>query len=218
MSILHSTCIWFQPSYCMNGDENSCFRCLLGRKIGSLVTQPQPTIDWHHFLQNYHVLFFVVISFDDSENPNNQLANSFDFTGFLQEMSTSQVLRRGNSDKATKGFVQSDPFETTARWKKKIPTELPTDLGWDSRFCLEIFLTWPYYPRVVSVSKTTKLSVWPLDLFAKLLCRYMWKPVEQQTQKIRNLFFLLFPCLLLILLMEEIMQWMVLKNTVNWLN
>ena len=125
MSILHSTCIWFQPSYCMNGDENSCFRCLLGRKIGSLVTQPQPTIDWHHFLQNYHVLFFVVISFDDSENPNNQLANSFDFTGFLQEMSTSQVLRRGNSDKATKGFVQSDPFETTARWKKKSPQNCP---------------------------------------------------------------------------------------------
>lgn len=116
-----------------------CVCCLLGRKIGSLVTQPQPTIDWHHFLQNYHVLVFVVISFDDSENPHNQLANSFDFTGFSQEMSTSQVVRvrricsnrsgacflprPGNSDEATKGFVQSDPFETTARWRKKNPPQ-----------------------------------------------------------------------------------------------
>lgn len=213
-----------------------CFCCLLGRKIGSLVTQPQPTIDWHHFLQNYHVLVFVVISFDDSENPHNQLANSFDFTGFSQEMSNipggsgspdlfqqkwcmflapPRKLRRSDQR-----LCSERPFwNHRALEKKKSTTELPTDLGGDSVDSVwSFFLTWPYYPCVVSVAKTTKLSVWPLDLFAKLLCRYMWKPVAQQTQKIRNVFICCFHVCCSSCWWKKLCNGWSLKNTVNWLN
>lgn len=125
--------------------------CLLGRKIGSLATQPEPTVDWHH------VVVFVVISFDDSENPHNQIASSFDFYRKFHEIPGSpgfvstEVVHvfcpaEETQTKRPKALFRATLLKPRAR-EKNPPQNCH---GFGRRFCLDILLKWPYYPSHVS--------------------------------------------------------------------